>query len=135
MKLEPGLQIGDKLRLAKPLAFGGCGSVWVADHLTLGAQVAVKFIAEELPDADSIARFRREATLAAQIKAPHVVQIFDHGFTDDQFPYIVMELLEGEDLAERWRRKRLLTASRDVRGAGAGGQGPGRGACQGFRAP
>jgi hypothetical protein len=109
VKLEPGLQIGDKLRLAKPLAFGGCGSVWVADHLTLGTQVAVKFIAEELPDADSIARFRREATLAAQIKSPHVVQIFDHGFTDDQFPYIVMELLEGEDLAERLRRKRLLT--------------------------
>ena len=80
------------------------GSVWVADHLTLGTQVAVKFITRDLADdPQMLMRFQREATAAAQIKSPHVVQVFDHGVTDSGQPYIVMELLHGESLYERFR--------------------------------
>ncbi len=89
-----------KIRLVKPLGAGGMGSVWLADHLALHVQVVVKFIAEALAkNKDAILRFEREAAAAAQVKSPHVVQILDHGVSDDGTPFIVMELLEGRDLA------------------------------------
>jgi len=81
------------------------GSVWVADHLTLKTQVAVKFIlAGRENETDARERFSREAEAAAQVKSPHVAQIFDHGVTDDGIPFIVMELLEGEDLGRHLQR-------------------------------
>jgi aryl-alcohol dehydrogenase-like predicted oxidoreductase len=85
------------------------GSVWVADHLTLDTEVVVKFIGPGLrvsPEAS--ARFSREAAAAAKVKSPHVVQVLDHGTTTTGVPFIVMELLEGEDLATRLRRTRTL---------------------------
>ncbi|MBW2459161.1 MAG: serine/threonine protein kinase [Deltaproteobacteria bacterium] len=102
MALGPGTMITDKVRLVEPLASGGMGDVWVADHLTLEMRVAAKFIRPELveQDVDLLERFTREAKAAAQIKSPHVVQIFDHGVTGDGTPYIVMEFLEGNSLAE-----------------------------------
>ncbi len=78
------------------------GSVWVADHLALRTQVVVKFMLNELASSPtSVARFSREAAAAANVKSPHVVQILDHGITEEKVPYIVMELLEGQDLAHR----------------------------------
>jgi hypothetical protein len=83
------------------------GSVWVADHLTLETQVAVKFVSPEVRDEGGtgvLARFKREASSAAKIKSPHVVQTYDHGVMDDGTPYIIMELLEGESLASHIAR-------------------------------
>jgi len=83
--------------------------VWVADHLALSTQVAVKLIDPELAKKESAReRFRREATAAAQLRSAHVVQILDHGIDNNQ-PFIVMELLEGEDLFERLAHRRRLT--------------------------
>jgi serine/threonine-protein kinase len=80
------------------------GSVWLADHLALKTRVVVKFMnATHLADPVSRERFSREAIAASQVKSPHVVQTFDHGVTADAIPFIVMELLEGEDLAHRIR--------------------------------
>jgi eukaryotic-like serine/threonine-protein kinase len=77
------------------------GAVWIADHLALKTQVAVKFIlAGRENDAETRERFSREAEAAAQVKSPHVAQIFDHGVAEDGVPFIVMELLEGEDLSQ-----------------------------------
>src|SRR5262245_36259448 len=93
------------LRLVRPLGQGAMGSVWVADHLTLTTQVAVKLMASSHPqDAEAMARFQREAAAAARIKHPHVAQVFDHGVTAEGAPYIVMELLEGEALKQRVQR-------------------------------
>lgn len=76
------------------------GEVWVARHKGLETDVVVKFLAATGPDrADAEARFAREAAAAAAVKSPHVVQVFDHGVTPDGTRYIVMELLEGRDLA------------------------------------
>jgi serine/threonine-protein kinase len=81
------------------------GSVWVAQHLALNTHVAIKFMGASVADDPvSVKRFSREAKAAAQIKSPHVVQIFDHGIAEDGTPYIVMELLEGEGLDKRCRR-------------------------------
>jgi serine/threonine protein kinase len=92
--------VTSKLRLVQPLGAGGMGSVWLVDHLALHTQVVVKFIATNLQsNKEAITRFEREAASASQVKSPHVVQILDHGVSDAGLPFIVMELLEGRDLA------------------------------------
>ena len=109
---EPDRIIGGKYRLEKPLAKGGMGSVWVARHTELDVPVAVKFMARELvgtPVAET--RFKREAKAAAQIRSPHVVGIQDYG-VEDGAPYMVMELLEGEDLAAHLAREQRLSVAR-----------------------
>jgi serine/threonine-protein kinase len=107
--LGEGALVGDKLRLTRLLAKGGMGSVWQAEHLGLDTSVAVKFMSPEAVEhPEAVERFRREATAAAKIKSPHVVQILDHGVTPDRAPYIVMELLEGEDLGKRITRAGAL---------------------------
>lgn len=103
--LVPGRMVGETLRLSRLLGRGAMGSVWVADHLSLRSQVAVKFMAQAmLDDATSLRRFQQEAMAAAEIRSPHVVRVFDHGTTEDGLPYIVMELLEGESLERRLKR-------------------------------
>jgi eukaryotic-like serine/threonine-protein kinase len=107
--MTTGEVIAGKYRLSGMLAHGGMGSVWRARHLLLDVDVAVKLMAPTLAtSADQRARFAREAKAAAQIKSPHVVQIHDYGLDGDT-PYIVMELLEGEDLGARLRREKRLT--------------------------
>jgi serine/threonine-protein kinase len=96
------MMVTPSVKLVRPLGEGGMGAVWVADHLSLRIQVVVKFIAHGLANnRDAQTRFSREAAAAAQVKSPHVVQTFDHGISDSGIPYIVMELLEGQDLGAR----------------------------------
>lgn len=94
--------VTSKIRLERELGAGGMGSVWIARNLALEVDVAVKFIAAHViaGDPTALARFKREATLAAQIKSHHVVQVFDHGVTDGT-AFMVMELLDGESLQDR----------------------------------
>ncbi len=104
MQLEPGAVIGGKYRIERALARGGMGSVWVARHVQLGSTVALKFLdASFATSAGHRMRFEREARSAANLKSPHVVQVMDYGFEADA-PYLVMELLEGEDLGQRLHR-------------------------------
>jgi eukaryotic-like serine/threonine-protein kinase len=96
---EPGIMITPSVRLVREIAGGGMGRVWLADHTTLHTTVVVKFLSPEYAeDDDARERFSREASAAAQVRSPHVVQMFDHGITADGIPYIVMEHLEGRDL-------------------------------------
>ena len=100
------MEIAPNIRVVSLLGEGGMGSVWIADHLGLATQVAVKFIAPHLARRVPAIRerFAREARAAARIRDPHVVQIFDYGVMGTGTPYIVMELLKGETLAERIHR-------------------------------
>lgn len=104
--MEPaaGDVVTHNVRLVRLLGRGGMGSVWVARHESLDVDVAVKFVSRELlsgGDPLVVERFRREAKLAAKIESSHVVRVFDHGVTKEGTPYIVMELLRGESVAER----------------------------------
>ena len=106
-----GTVIAGKYRLESPLAQGGMGSVWVARHLLLDKTLAIKFIGAEVAGLDEVrTRFAREAMAAASLQSPHVVQIHDYGI-DDDVPYLVMELLEGEDLGDRLARRGRLSAA------------------------
>jgi eukaryotic-like serine/threonine-protein kinase len=105
MARTAGEHIGSNVQLLKPLGAGGMGEVWLGKHLTLHTEVAVKFVTEEYAQNPAIRqRFAREAAAAAKVKSPHIVQVFDHGFTPDDAPYIVMELLQGEELSDRLKR-------------------------------
>jgi serine/threonine protein kinase len=110
MDLLPGTMISKNLRLKHHLGCGGMGMVWVADHLSLRSKVAVKFVLATLgvTKEQTAARFAREAAAAAKLRHPNVVQILDHGQTHDGTPFIVMELLEGQDLASRIEREGAL---------------------------
>jgi serine/threonine protein kinase len=102
--IEAGMLVTPSVRLVTPLSAGGMAAVWVADHLTLHTRVVVKFMSTELAsNEEARARFSREAAASAAVKSPHVVQVFDHGIIDGA-PFIVMELLEGEDLRVRLAR-------------------------------
>ncbi len=107
--LEAGRTIAGKYRLERPLAKGGMGAVWVARHVQLDVLVAVKFMDPDTAASDEARmRFDREAKASAQLKSPHVVQVHDYGI-EDTTPYIVMELLDGEDLSARLKREGRLS--------------------------
>lgn len=104
-----------RYRLIEKLGSGGFGTIWRAHHLVLEAPVAVKLIAAEVAeDVNAVERFLREAKAAAALRSPHVVQILDYG-VDDGTPFMVMELLEGETLAQRVRRRGPLSTESTVR--------------------
>lgn len=104
MSFQPGAIIGGKYRLDRTLARGGMGSVWSAHHTQLGSAVAVKFMDPRFASSQIFrARFEREARAAAGLQSPHVVGVQDYGIHEGA-PYIVMELLKGEDLHRRLER-------------------------------
>jgi eukaryotic-like serine/threonine-protein kinase len=92
-----------RYRPVRRIDVGGMGEVWEADDALLGRRVALKVLAEELAD-DRVAvrRFRREARATAKLAHPNVTGVYD--FVDGQAPFLVLELLEGQTLAQRLRR-------------------------------
>lgn len=108
----PGQVLAQKYRLLRQLGQGGMGVVWEAEHLRLGSRVAIKLLDPTLSQqhADLTGRFLKEARAAATLQCPHVVRVFDHD-TNEGRPFIVMEKLEGETLAERLDREGPLTAA------------------------
>ncbi len=112
---KEGQTIAGKFRLEREIGRGGMGAVWKAEHLSLGCAVALKLIDERKAKSRmGKVRFVREARASAALRSPHVVQILDHG-VDDGTPYIAMELLEGETLAERLDQEGRLTNVQTVR--------------------
>ncbi len=104
MQLTPNLVVEGRFCLVRQIGRGGMGTVWQARHLTLDTDCAIKFIeGEYAKTAEARQRFEREARAAAQLRSPNVVQIFDHGGWEG-IPFIVMELLDGEDLGRRIAR-------------------------------
>ena len=109
------MHVTPAVRLLRPIGQGGMGKVWVAEHTGLKAEVVVKLLSRDVDDKeDAAARFSREASVAAAVKSPHVVQVFDYGVTADTAqPYIVMELLEGRDLSDYLAKNGRMAPNRD----------------------
>jgi eukaryotic-like serine/threonine-protein kinase len=104
-----------RYRLEAQLGAGGMGTIWRAQDLVLNAPVAVKVVDRTaVPDEETLSRFMREAQSAATLRSPHVVQILDHGL-DGKVPFMAMELLEGENLAQRIKRVKRLSPQETAR--------------------
>src|SRR5258708_12910615 len=104
-EVVPGQVVGGKWRVVAPIGRGGMGAVYEGQNISIGKKVALKFIDSEFARQPEIAsRFQREAEAGSLVESAHIVHIFDSGVTDNGSPYIVMELLRGEDLRARIRR-------------------------------
>ncbi len=103
-----GKEIAGRYVLRALVGHGGMGAVYEAEHLGLGKKVAIKFVDPEFAtDERVVARFAREARAMSSIESAHIVTVFDAG-TEEGRPYLVMELLRGEDLGQRLRRTRRV---------------------------
>jgi serine/threonine-protein kinase len=88
---------------------GGMGEVYETRHLRIPGRFAVKVLhREDVPDSRSLARFRREADITSSLRHPNIVQVLDFNELPDGAPYIVMEYLDGMDLAQRLHREGTL---------------------------
>jgi eukaryotic-like serine/threonine-protein kinase len=101
--------LDQRYRILRLLGEGGMGAVYLAEHVGLGKQVAVKVLHAEFTNReDAIQRFRREAQVAASLRHKNIIEVFDVGVAAGGEPYLVMEYLEGESLRDLMARNRRI---------------------------
>ena len=106
--------VAGKYRIDRLLGAGAMGTVYTAHHILLREKVAIKFLRPEaIGHAESVSRFVREARAVVQIQSEHVVRVRDVDIEDGR-PYIVMDHLEGCDLAALLREKGRLPVDQAV---------------------
>jgi serine/threonine-protein kinase len=113
--LAAGTRLG-KYQVVRLIGEGGMGAVYEAVHLAIGKKVAIKVMSSALAeDLDMRARFLREAQLTSRVRHPHAVDVTDVGSEGGQ-TFLVMELLDGEDLASfiEWRGRLPLEQAADI---------------------
>jgi serine/threonine-protein kinase len=94
-----GATIDEKYLIEHRIGTGGMGSVYCATRLMIGDKVAIKILhPEQVADSQAVERFRREAQAAARLKHPNAVTLYDFGVSQDGLIYLVMEMVEGENL-------------------------------------
>ncbi|MGH7298541.1 MAG: serine/threonine-protein kinase [Polyangiaceae bacterium] len=113
MSHDPGSLVGTMMggiyKMRRLIGSGGMGEVYAADGKS-GEKVAIKVLHDKAAqDKDLVARFHREASIAAQIKSPHIANILGAGKDRDGRLWIAFELLSGEGLDERLRREHYLS--------------------------
>jgi serine/threonine-protein kinase len=110
-----GEMIAGKYRIERVIGSGGMGMVVAAWHVQLDQLVAVKLLhSETAGSGDATERFRREARAAARIRSEHVARVIDIGILTGGIPYIVMEYLDGNDLAAELAARGPLPAEECV---------------------
>jgi serine/threonine-protein kinase len=108
---EDGL-LDQRYRIVRLLGQGGMGAVYFGEHVGLRRPVAVKVLHAEFANReDAIRRFEREAQVAATLRHPNIVEVFDVGVARGGEPYLVMEYLEGESLHDLMARHPRLDAA------------------------
>lgn len=101
-----GKVLGGSYHLVRVIGEGGMGAVYEAEHIRLPRRFAVKLLRAEVgADPVAIERFRREADIASSIGHEHIVDVVDFNVASSGIPYMVLELLEGEDLGTRIKRR------------------------------
>ncbi|HET7541921.1 MAG TPA: protein kinase [Polyangiaceae bacterium] len=116
LKALIGSTVAGKYRVDRMIGRGGMGAVFQAANLAIGKRVALKFLDHEAAqNQQACQRFQREAEAAGMAESAHIVQIFDSGVTDAGLPFLVMELLTGEDLRARLAREGRLGVAAALR--------------------
>jgi len=105
---RPGEIIDEKYILIRKIGEGGMGAVWIAHNSVLDVHCAVKLI--EAGSKQVAERLLDEARAAARLGHPAIVRVLDYGETGRGDPFIAMELLDGEDLAQLMERQGRLPA-------------------------
>jgi serine/threonine protein kinase len=111
-----GTVVGGRYRLTRQVGEGGMATVWKAEHLALHSPVALKFLhtggkhSSELTE-----RFLREARAAASVRHRNVIEVTDFGLTDDGKPFMVLEYLHGQSLAQLMEHNPALDPTEAVR--------------------
>ncbi|MEM7158704.1 MAG: serine/threonine-protein kinase [Myxococcota bacterium] len=99
--IAPGTIIAQRYRIADPLGRGGMGTVYLAEHVTVGRKVAIKVLTHEWSEHEVVARrFKEEARAASAAGHPNIIEVFDAGELPDRRLFIVMEFLTGRSLYE-----------------------------------
>jgi serine/threonine protein kinase len=110
-----GQIVREKYRLLRLIGSGGMGAVYEAEHVVVGRRFALKFLQPDLvQNEDALARFRREARAAGSLESEHIVGVTDFDGAEDGTPFLVMEYLAGESLAELLAREGPLPVPRVV---------------------
>ncbi|MBL8681906.1 MAG: protein kinase [Myxococcales bacterium] len=108
-----GRILAGRYQLESVLGRGGMGVVFSGRHIAINRPIAVKVLRRNLASSgDAVTRFHREARAAASIGSPHIVEVFDFGFTDEGDAFIAMERLEGTDLRKLVREAGALAPGR-----------------------
>jgi len=111
-----GTTVAGKYRVERMIGRGGMGAVFQATNIGIGKRVALKFLDHEsAQNREASRRFQREAEAAGMAESAHIVQIFDSGASENGLPFLVMELLTGEDLRARLRREGRLELAEALR--------------------
>src|SRR4051812_36719434 len=98
--VTPGELLAGKYRVDEVIGEGGMGVVVRATNEALHQRVAIKLLRfGALGNVEAIGRFQREARAAAKLRSEHVARVLDVGALEDGRPFMVLELLEGQDLA------------------------------------
>ncbi len=104
--VKAGDVLAGKYRVDRVLGAGGMGVVVAAHHMQLDIPVALKFLLPgAIGDATAVARFLKEGRAAARVRSEHIVRVHDVGTLETGSPYLVMEYLEGNDLAQELEQK------------------------------
>ncbi|MFT7623028.1 MAG: serine/threonine protein kinase [Myxococcota bacterium] len=118
MSLQLPTVLGGRYECRKRIGAGGMGEVYLARHLGLDRDVAVKLLTMATSDRQQVERikerFRREAVALSRLRHPNTVQVIDFGWTDDQRPYIVTELLTGKTLDQVLQPIGVMPAERAI---------------------
>jgi tRNA A-37 threonylcarbamoyl transferase component Bud32 len=98
---QPGDIIADRYRVVAPIGRGAMGTVYRAEHVQISKVMAIKLLHRELEqNPENVARFHREAESASRLNHPNTVHVFDFGRTKSGSLYLVMEYVDGDDLAK-----------------------------------
>ena len=104
-QLSQGVLFAQRYRVIDKLAVGGMGTVYRVEDLSTARHRALKVMHEHISlSSKSRARFQQEARIDARVKSDHIVDVIDAGIDDEGVPFMVMELLDGEDLRKRLKR-------------------------------
>jgi serine/threonine protein kinase len=110
-----GHTLNERYKILEQLGSGGMGTVYLAEHVLINKRVAIKVLSPaHARKPNEVERFLREARAASRIRQPNVVDITDFGYTGGGLAFLVMEHLEGEDLATTSGREGALPWRRAV---------------------